>query len=98
VKAHRVAHSEQLNRVARIEGQVRGIRGMIEERAYCVDIIVQVQAAEAALAALREVILEKHMKNCVAEAFEGSSRAVARQRVDELLKVMGLGDREKSKT
>lgn len=98
MKAHRVAHSEQLNRVARIEGQVRGIRGMIEERAYCVDIIVQVQAAEAALAALREVILEKHMKNCVAEAFEGSSRAVARQRVDELLKVMGLGDREKSKT
>lgn len=90
MKAHKVAHSEQLNRLARIEGQVRGIRGMIEERAYCVDIVVQVQAAESALAALRGSIVQKHMRNCVTEAFEGSSRGLARHKLDELLEIMGM--------
>ena len=97
MKAHKVVHGEHLNRLARVEGQIRGIRRMIEERAYCVDIIIQVQAAEAALAALRGEILAKHMRNCVAEAFDGASHVLARQRVDELLNVMGLGGRGKRK-
>ena len=54
-----------IHRLNRIEGQVRGIRGMVEKNAYCTDIIVQVAAVNAALAAFNRELLSQHIKTCV---------------------------------
>ena len=55
-----------INRLNRIEGQVRGIRGMIEKDAYCTDVLTQVAAANAALNAFTKELLGSHIKTCVA--------------------------------
>ena len=55
-----------INRLSRIEGQIRGIKGMVEKDAYCVDILVQVAAANAALNAFTRELLGEHIRTCVA--------------------------------
>ena len=69
------------NRLNRIEGQVRGIRGMIEKDAYCTDVLVQVAAANAALNAFTKELLASHIKTCVAEDI----RAGKDETIDELV-------------
>ena len=54
-----------VNRLRRIEGQVRGISGMVERDAYCVDILTQVQAISSALTSFSTALLESHLKSCV---------------------------------
>lgn len=54
-----------LNRLRRIEGQVRGVAGMIERDAYCVDVLTQVQAVSSALTSFSTALLESHLKTCV---------------------------------
>jgi DNA-binding FrmR family transcriptional regulator len=54
-----------LNRLRRIEGQVRGVQGMIERDAYCVDILTQVQAIASALTSFSTALIESHLKSCV---------------------------------
>lgn len=56
-----------IHRLNRVEGQIRGIRGMVEESAYCVDILNQVAAAQAALNAFSRELLSNHIHTCVAE-------------------------------
>lgn len=56
-----------INRLRRIEGQVRGVEGMIERDAYCVDILTQVQAISSALTSFSTALLESHVKSCVKE-------------------------------
>ena len=73
-----------LQRLSRIEGQVRGIRGMLEKDAYCVDILVQVAAANAALNSFNKVLLANHIKTCVTDDI----RAGKEETVDELVKVL----------
>ena len=70
-----------LNRLNRIEGQVRGIRGMLEKDAYCVDILVQVAAANAALNSFSKVLLASHVKTCVAQDIRDGKD----ETIDELL-------------
>lgn len=60
-------HKKLIHRLNRIEGQIRGIKGMVEKNAYCTDIIVQVAAANAALNAFNKELLASHIKTCVAE-------------------------------
>lgn len=55
-----------INRLNRIEGQIRGIKGMVEKDAYCVDILTQVSAVSAALNAFNKELLGEHIKSCVA--------------------------------
>ena len=70
-----------LNRLSRIEGQIRGIRGMVEKDAYCPDILTQVAAASAALNSFSKVLLANHIKTCVAQDIrEGKDETI-----DELL-------------
>ena len=70
-----------LNRLSRIEGQIRGIRGMVEKDAYCPDILTQVAAASAALNSSSKVLLANHIKTCVAQDIrEGKDETI-----DELL-------------
>jgi DNA-binding FrmR family transcriptional regulator len=58
---------ELVTRFNRIEGQIRGIRGMIERRVYCDDILNQISSAQSALYGAAQLLLEKHMKSCVKE-------------------------------
>ncbi len=74
-----------LNRLKRIEGQIRGIRGMVENDAYCPDILVQSAAAAAALAAFNRELLAQHISGCVVRDIkDGKEEEV----VDELVKVI----------
>ena len=72
------------NRLSRIEGQIRGIKGMLDKNAYCVDIILQVAAANAALNAFSREILADHIKNCVVD----DVRAGNDDKIDELLQTL----------
>ena len=84
----KTTHKEFLNRMARISGQINGIKKMIEEEKYCIDILTQLQAARAALRSLELQILEKHMHHCVSNTFERGSQKDADQKMQELLRVM----------
>ncbi len=78
-----------MKRLARIEGQVRGIARMVEEDRYCIDVVRQVQAIKSALGGLEGVILDDHLGTCVEDALAGSSLEVRRAKVEELVGVLG---------
>jgi CsoR family transcriptional regulator, copper-sensing transcriptional repressor len=88
VKEHATRHDENLARLARVEGQVRGIRKMIENGTYCIDIVTQIQAAQSALGALGKRVLKKHIDHCVAEAVRSGTRAEADEKTTELMQVL----------
>ena len=73
-----------MNRLNRIEGQIRGIKRMLEEDAYCIDIINQVSAANCALNSFTKVILANHIKSCVAEDVKEGRE----EKLDELVKTL----------
>lgn len=73
-----------INRLNRIEGQIRGIRKMVENDAYCPDILIQVSAVNAALNSFNKVLLAEHIKTCVA----GDIRDGKDETVDELVTVL----------
>lgn len=75
-----------INRLRRIEGQVRGIERMVENDRYCMDILIQISAINAALKKVGFNIAERHMKHCVKEAIETGDGDAA---IKELLEVMG---------
>ena len=77
-----------LNRLSRIEGQVRGIRGMLEKDAYCVDILVQVAAANSALNSFSKELLAQHISTCVADDLRAGSEAKLDELVNLLPKLM----------
>ena len=77
-------YKDLMNRLSRIEGQVRGIRGMVENDAYCVDILTQVAAVTAALNSLNKVLLANHIRICVAEDSRNGNDEI----VDELVKTL----------
>ena len=70
-----------IHRLSRIEGQIRGIRGMVEKDVYCTDILVQVAAANAALNAFSRELLGNHIRTCVAQDIRNGNDEV----IDELL-------------
>ena len=78
----------QLKRLARLEGQVRGIAGMIEGDRYCVDVLTQIAAARSALDAVAQQLLENHLKGCVARAVNEGNSDEAIAEVMALLKKM----------
>ena len=77
-------YKDMINRLNRIEGQVRGVKRMVEEDAYCPDILIQVAAANAALNSFNKVLLANHIKTCVTDDI----RAGKEETVDELVKVL----------
>ena len=74
-------YKDLMNRLKRIEGQIRGIEGMLEKNAYCPDILVQVSAASSALNSFSKVLLSEHIRSCVKNDIE-SGRDEA---IDELV-------------
>ncbi len=73
------------NRLRRIEGQVRGLQRMVDEDAYCVDVLTQVSAVQTALEQVAVQVLDAHVRGCVADAVGGSDEDAAKERLDELM-------------
>ena len=76
------------NRLSRIEGQIRGIRSMVEKDAYCIDILTQVSAASAALNSFTKVLLASHIKTCVAQDIRDGKDETIDELVGMLQKLM----------
>ncbi|MGN6815998.1 MAG: metal-sensitive transcriptional regulator [Solirubrobacterales bacterium] len=74
-----------LKRLARVEGQVRGVAKMVEEERYCIDVLTQIGAIQAALDKVALGLLDEHTRHCVVEA-EGDERV---EKVDELMAALG---------
>jgi len=81
-------HTDNLVALRRIEGQIRGIQKMIEDRKYCIDILTQMHAIKGALGRIEEKILEKHFQHCVTEAIKEASEKEKQQKLDEILKLI----------
>lgn len=82
------SHEAHLHRLNRLEGQIRGIARMIEERRYCMDILTQIKAVRSALGALEEKIIEQHLNHCVKRAMgseDAKEQDGALQEIMELL-------------
>lgn len=77
-----------INRLNRIEGQIRGLKGMVETNAYCTDILVQSQAAAAALNAFNRELLANHIRTCVADDIRNGNDVVIDDLVATLQKLM----------
>ena len=77
-----------ITRLNRIEGQIRGIRGMIERDAYCTDVLTQVSAATAALNSFNKALLANHIKTCVAQDIRDGKDETIDELVDTLQKLM----------
>ena len=74
-----------LRRLSRIEGQVRGVKGMVEKEAYCTDILIQVSAIQSALNAFSRELLANHIRTCVARDIRAGQDEV----IDELVETLG---------
>ena len=81
-------YKDLMNRLSRIEGQVRGIKGMLERDAYCVDILVQVSAVTSALNSFNKVLLANHIRSCVVENVRSGNDEVIYELVNTIQKLM----------
>ena len=81
-------YKDLINRLNRIEGQVRGVKNMVEKDVYCTDILVQVSAITAALNSFNKVLLANHVKTCVAENIREGNEEVVDELVSTLQKLM----------
>jgi len=80
--------SKLLNRLSRIEGQVRGIARMVEEDRYCIDVLTQVQAARAALSRVESEMLKDHLGHCIESAIVAGDAAEQRKKASELIELL----------
>lgn len=78
-----------LKRLARIEGQVRGVAKMIEDDRYCIDVVRQIQAIKSAMTGLEGIILGDHLNSCVQTALKSDDLEQRREKVEELVAVLG---------
>ena len=81
-------YKDLMNRLKRIEGQVRGLQKMLESDAYCPDILVQVSAVNSALNSFGKTLLASHMRTCVIEDIKAGKEEVIDELVETLRKVM----------
>lgn len=81
-------YRDLINRLSRIEGQVRGIKRMVEQDVYCTDILIQVSAVNAALNSFNKALLENHIKTCVTEDIRNGKEETVEELVKTLQKLM----------
>ena len=80
-------HENQLLRLKKVEGQVRGIQTMIEERRYCMDLLSQIRAVTGAMGKIESGILESHLKHCVNDAISSKSHEEATLKIKEIIRL-----------
>ena len=83
-----VTHEAQLGYLKKIEGQVRGVQGMIEEKRYCVDILTQIHSIIGALYRVENEIFRKHTEGCVAQSFKGKSEKDKQEKINEIVELI----------
>lgn len=81
-------YKDLIKRLNRIEGQIRGVKGMVEKESYCVDILTQVSAVTAALNSFSQVLLENHLKTCVTNDILNGDQKSNEETMDELMVVI----------
>ena len=77
-----------LNRLRRIEGQVRGVERMIDDDRYCIDVLTQLRAIRAALARVESEMLKAHLGHCIESAIVSGDQAEQRQKASELIELL----------
>ena len=82
------AYKKLLNRLNRIEGQIRGLKNMVENDAYCIDILTQVTAADAALNSFSKELISEHIKTCVSKDIANGNFESIDELVETLKKLM----------
>lgn len=85
--------SQLLNRLRRVEGQVRGLAGMIEDGRYCIDVLTQLRAAKAALTRVETMMLKDHLNHCIEHAIASGDVADQRKKAAELIELLGRSER-----
>ena len=80
-------HKRLVARLKRAEGQLSGVRRMVEDDGYCVDVLLQLQAVRGALAKVGQLVLCNHVETCVTTALQGTDDAQKNQQIDELMDV-----------
>ncbi|MFQ6070295.1 MAG: metal-sensitive transcriptional regulator [Candidatus Aminicenantales bacterium] len=88
MEENQTTHFEELIRLKRIEGQVRGIQRMIEEKRYCIDILTQLSSIVGAIKSVEERILQRHLKGCVRGAFLKGSKEEKEKKIEEVIGVL----------
>jgi DNA-binding FrmR family transcriptional regulator len=83
-----LSHTSQLQRLRRVEGQVRGVIKMIENKRYCMDILQQTRAISAALKAVENNIMEDHLTSCVASALKSNRKKDQANKIKEVIEVI----------
>jgi len=87
------AKSACLKRLGRIEGQVRGLAGMVEDDRYCIDVVTQLAAVRGALRRVEEEVLRDHVAHCVDHAINSGNKGDQRKKIAELMDVLGRAER-----
>jgi len=82
------SHKKTLDALKRVEGQVRGVQRMVEDRRYCVDILTQLSAISHAVGSVQNTILGRHLDTCVTKAFVGESKAEKKKKINEVIKLL----------
>ncbi len=81
-------HSQQIPNLNRIEGQVKGIKKMIENHRYCVDILTQVKAVKAAIHKVEQAILKTHIQGCLKNAVKENNEVEIQNKIDEVMNLL----------
>ncbi|MBU3911604.1 MAG: metal-sensitive transcriptional regulator [Candidatus Omnitrophica bacterium] len=84
----KTTHEEQIISLKRIEGQIRGIQRMIEEKRYCVDILTQLHSIVGAILSVEDKILRRHLEGCVAQTMKGKSDKEKYKKIDEVIELI----------
>lgn len=82
-----------LTRLRRIEGQVRGVAGMIENERYCIDVLIQLRAVKAALARVEASLLHDHLNHCIEHAIVSGNAGEQRKKAAELIELLGASEK-----
>ena len=91
--AHGERDAETLRRLKSVEGHIRGIERMVEEGAYCVDIVNQVLAVQRALARVSALVLDQHLHSCVTQAIRGEDAEERERVIGEIMQVFEARER-----
>ena len=88
MKEQMTTHEKQLVRLKRIEGQIRGIQKMIQDKRYCIDILTQLSSIVGAIKSVEENILQSHLNGCVKQSIKSGSEEDKQEKMDEIIEVL----------
>lgn len=80
-------HSNEIQRLNKISGQIEGVKKMIQDRRYCPDIIIQLKAISSAVKSVESIILKSHLESCIKDAFSTNNLIEQQAKIDELIKL-----------